>query len=497
MPDTPFPRPVITRRTLLTAAGAGAMAAALAACTADAPPIPAPTAIPSPTPWSPPAEPMGFPTGFTWGAATSAFQVEGSLTADGRTPSVWDTFAARAGTIRDGSTGEPAADQYRRYEEDIDLMASLGLSAYRFSLSWSRIVPTSTGTIESRGIDHYRRVIDALVSRGIRPAITLFHWDLPQWVQDAGGWVQRETADLFAEYAAACFEAFGDVEADWMTLNEPKTHAYVGHWYGAHAPGLRSPDVAAAAVHHQLLAHGRAVERFRLSGAAGRIGIALNLIPAYPTDPGEPEAAVRVDARENRLFLDPVLLGTYPDDAVGGDAGQLPANPVTFAGLQKAGDLETIAAPLDFLAVQYYGVTGVRPDGRETQVAPTSAAPWQQMLPEGMHDLLTRLATEYPAIPLLITENGIPDRSPAVTVDDPERLEFFRAHFQQASRAIADGVPLEGYYVWSLLDNFEWAEGYTQRWGIIAVDFQTQERLPKRSAEFYDDVIAATAVPPA
>ncbi|MEU1970551.1 GH1 family beta-glucosidase [Microbacterium sp. NPDC019599] len=490
--DVPARLPArFSRRTLFAMAGGGALAAALAACAPGGSTTPTPTASAS---WMPPAKPMAFPQGFVWGAATSAYQVEGSVTADGRLPSVWDTFAARAGAIRDGSTGDPAADQYVRYAQDVDLMAGLGLGAYRFSLAWPRIQPTGSGPANAAGLDHYRRVVDALVERGIRPAITLFHWDLPQALQDAGGWAKRETALRFADYAELCFDALGDVEADWMTLNEPKTHAFVGHWYGAHAPGLRSPDVAAAAVHHQLLAHGLAVERFRESGAAGRIGIPLNLVSAYPLDAGRADGLARLDARENRLFLDPVLKGTYPDEAIGSLPGQLPARPAAWMTVQEDGDLETISAPIDFLAVQYYGVTGVDASGNETSIAPTSAATWQQIKAEGLYDLLMRIVRDYPAIPLLITENGIPDPTPDLTVDDPERIEFLRTHFQQAARSIADGAPLEAYYVWSLLDNFEWAEGYQQRWGIVAVDFQTQERTPKRSAEWYSGVIAANAV---
>ncbi|WP_243074956.1 GH1 family beta-glucosidase [Microbacterium sp. SS28] len=480
-----------SRRALFALAGGGALAAALAACApGGGSAAPVPTASGS---WAPPAEPIVFPKGFVWGAATSAYQVEGSVSADGRAPSVWDTFAAKPRAIRDGSTGDPAADQYVRYADDIDLMAGLGLGAYRFSLSWSRIQPSGSGAVNLAALDHYRRVVDTLLDKGIRPAITLFHWDLPQALQDVGGWAKRDTALRFADYAEICFDALGDVEADWMTLNEPKTHAYVGHWYGSHAPGLRNPDLAVAAVHHQLLGHGLAVQRFRESRAKGRIGIALNLVSAYPLAQ-ETEGLERVDARENRFFLDPVLRGTYPDEAIGGLPGQIPARPAAFMLLQEDGDLETISEPTDFLAVQYYGVTGVDATGAEGSVAPTSAARWQQIRAEGLYDLLLRLVRDYPAIPLLITENGIPDPTPELTVDDPHRIDFFRTHFQQAARAIWDGAPLEAYYVWSLLDNFEWAEGYRQRWGIIAVDFETQERTPKRSAEWYAGVIEANAV---
>ncbi len=490
MPAVPHRRSDLTRRTFLLATGGGALAAALASCT---PPgsVAGPTRTPT---WTPPTQPMAFPQGYTWGASTSAFQIEGALDADGRGPSIWDTFAAQPGTIVDGSTGDPAADQYHRYAEDVALMGTLGLGAYRFSISWSRVLPTGAGAVNQKGLDYYRRLVDALAGAGIHPTITLFHWDLPQALQDAGGWTSRDIAERFADYAEVCFDALGPSAADWLTLNEPKTHAFVGHWYGVHAPGLRDPDIAAAAVHHQLLAHGRAVQRFRELGTPGRIGPALNLIPVIATEPDDPDAATSTDARENRLFLDPILLGTYPDDAIGPEPGRLPADPAEFRDLQRSGDLDVISTPCDLLAIQYYGVTGIDGGGNTVEIAPTSAAAWQQIHPAGLYDLLIRLKDEYPAIPLIITENGVPDRTAEITVDDPERVDFLRAHFQQSARAIADGVPLEGHYVWSLLDNFEWAEGYTQRWGIVAVDFATQERRPKRSAEFFSSVIMANAV---
>lgn len=482
--------PGLSRRAFLALTGGAALTAGLAACTDPELPAPTPSGM-----WMPPAGALSFPEGYTWGAATSAFQVEGSTTADGRGPSIWDTFAAEPGRVAGGATGDPGADHYRRWQDDVDMMATLGLGAYRFSVAWPRIQPTGSGAPNQAGIDFYRRLVDELQGRGIRPAITLYHWDLPQPLQDAGGWTARQTSERFADYAAIMFEALGDVEADWLTINEPKTTAFVGHRYGAHAPGISDPDAASAAVHHQLLAHGLAVQRFRASGAAGRIGIALNLTPIYSVDPNpQTPAAVRLDASENRLFLDPVLLGSYPEDAIGPLSGQLPADVDAFTALQLPGDLELISSPIDLLAVQYYGMAAVDRSGRYVALHPTSAAEWQQIWPEGLYDLLMRLARDYAPIPLAITENGMPDPTAELTVDDPYRVEFLRAHFQQAWRAIQDGSTLEAHYVWSLLDNFEWAEGYTQRWGIVAVDFDTQERTPKRSAEFFAGVIAANAV---
>ncbi len=474
---------MLDRRQFLALGGGTALALGIAGCT---------TANPQSTPQ--PGERVQFPAGYTWGAATSAFQVEGSTTADGRGRSIWDTFAAKPGRIRGGATGDPAADHYRRWEEDLGLMSELGLGAYRFSVAWPRIQPDGSGPVNQKGLDFYRRLVAGLLERGIHPGITLYHWDLPQALQDAGGWPSRDTAQRFADYAEIMFDALGDTGADWFTINEPKTTAFVGHWYGGHAPGLSDPDAAVAAVHHQLLAHGLAVQRFRQAQRSGRIGIALNLLPVYPVGEDAEPAGQRIDAAENRLFLDPVLLGSYPDDAIGAGGGSVPADPARFRALIREGDLEIISSQNDLLAIQYYGVTGADSAGNQVRIYPTSNAPWQQIYPEGLYDLLVRLRDEYPAIPIVITENGMPDETPELTVDDPYRVQFLRNHFVQAHRAIEAGVPLEAHYVWSLLDNFEWAEGYEQRWGIIAVDFETQQRTLKSSAQFYREVIAENAV---
>jgi beta-glucosidase len=450
--------------------------------------------VAAPGPWTPPTDPMPFPRGFTWGAATSAYQVEGSTKADGRGVSIWDTFTARPGVIADGSTGDPAADHYRLWEHDLDLMARLGLKSYRFSIAWPRIVPLGKGAINQKGLDFYRGLIDGLVQRNIKPAITMYHWDLPQPLQDVGGWANRETAYHFADYADILFGAFGDVDADWFTINEPKTTAYVGYADGSQAPGLQDGNAAGAAVHYQLLAHGLAVQRFRASGAKGRIGIALSLLPAYPASVAAKQAARYADGAENRLFLDPVLLGKYPTDAIGGLPGQIGLGSTSFFSNVLPGDLAIISTKCDLLAVQYYGVTVIDTNGFEVYTHPISDATWQQIYAPGLYELLMRITRDYPRIPLVITENGMPDPTATLTTDDPYRVTFLRNHFIQASRAIAAGVPLEGYYVWSLLDNFEWAEGYTQRWGIVAVDFTTQQRLPKKSAAFLSSVIRANSV---
>lgn len=486
----------VSRRDVLRLGGGALALGALAACTpgSDAP---SPVASATPT-WTPPAAPMRLPDGFVLGAATSAFQVEGSTTSDGRGTSIWDTFAAQPGHVRGGATGDPAADHYRRWEQDVDLMAELGLDGYRFSVAWPRVQPTGSGSVNQAGVDFYRRLVDRLLERGIEPAVTLYHWDLPQPLQDRGGWAARDTASRFADYAAIVVDALPDVTGPWLTINEPKTTAYVGYGSGYHAPGVSDVDQMVAAVHDQLLGHGLAVQAFRASGATGRIGIALNLQPVYPAGAGAHDAAVRADAVENRLFLDPVLVGAYPDDAIGDLPGQIPADPAVLDALVRDGDLATVSEPLDVLAIQYYGVTGVDSSGQNVRLYPTSDAPWQQVHPEGLYETLVRVRDDYPgAPPLVITENGIPDRTPEGTTDDAERVAFLRAHLQQVARAVGDGVDVRAYYAWSLLDNFEWAEGLDQRWGLVHVDFETQERTPKSSARWYADVVAQHAVPPA
>lgn len=483
--------PLVGRRTVLEM-GCGLVGLGLLAACADDDHENHPQ--PSTNAWTAPAEPLRFPQGFVWGAATAAFQVEGSTTADGRGVSIWDTFTAQPGRIDDGSTGEPTADQYQRWESDLDLLVDLGLQAYRFSVSWPRIVPTGSGEINQKGIDHYRRLVDGMLDRGLHPAITLYHWDLPQPLQDAGGWAARETTDRFAEYAHVMFEALRDVDATWLTINEPKTTAMVGYAGTEHAPALGDLDAGLASVHHQLLAHGKAVEAFRAVGGKGGIGIALNLMPIYGAV-GADAAAERLDAAENRLYLDPLLRGQYPDEAIGPAGGQLHGDRDAFDALVLPGDLQTISAPCDVLAVQYYGSAGVDKAGTFLQMFPPSPAGWQQVHAEGLYDLLVRLTADYTDLPpLIISENGIPDPDAQGQIEDPARMAFLRTHLQQAARAVAEGVDLRQYYAWSFLDNFEWARGMTQRWGIVHVDYETQRRTPKASAYWYSGVVKANAV---
>ena len=433
---------------------------------------------------------LRFPDGFTWGAATSAYQVEGATTEDGRGESVWDAFCREQGRVRGGHTGDIAADHYHRYPADLDLMKSLGLHSYRFSIAWPRVMPDGVGPVNRRGIDFYRRLVDGLHARGIQPMATLFHWDLPQSMQDKGGWESRDAAFRFADYATNVFAALGDDVPTWLTINEPKTVVQNGYLMGIHAPGLTVSDAAYAVAHHLPLAHGLAVQALRVGGVKGRIGPALNLHPVYPADDsaGARRAATLHDGYENRLYLDPIFRGRYPADVLA-DLGPNSR----LAEVILDGDLSIISAPVDLLAIQYYCPYYIDAAGQSVNRWPTSQAFWQQIYPEGMYDVLTRVTRDYGRVPISITENGLPSADqlgPDDTVDDEARVSFLREHFAAAHRAIKDGVPLESYHVWSLLDNFEWQQGYDERWGLVYVDYATQRRVPKRSARWYQQVIA-------
>ncbi|MET7749764.1 GH1 family beta-glucosidase [Micromonospora sp. NPDC005367] len=433
--------------------------------------------------------PLRFPPGFVWGASTSAYQIEGAVKEDGRGESVWDTFSRTPGRTRNGDTGDVAADHYRRYREDLDLMRDLGLGSYRFSIAWPRIQADGTGAPNQRGLDFYRRLVDGLHERGITPMATLFHWDLPQALQDAGGWESRDTAYRFADYAETLFRALGDRVPVWLTINEPKTVVQNGYLSGHHAPGRQDPEAAYLVAHHLQLAHGLAVRALRATGP-GRIGPALNLHPCYPAD-DSPEAAAAArlyDGYENRLYLDSVFAGRYPQDVL----ADLGPQSRMVQGIAD-GDLEIISSPIDILAVQYYTPIYVTAGGGTARRWPTSEADWQQIYPQGMYDILTRVTRDYGPIPLTVTENGLPTADTLDadgTVDDAGRVAFLRDHLAAAHRAVTAGVPLESFHVWSLLDNFEWDEGYDQRWGLVYVDYPTQRRILKRSAHWYRAVIA-------
>ena len=444
----------------------------------------------------------GFPTDFVWGTATAAYQIEGAVTEDGRGPSIWDTFSHTTGKIVDGSTGDMADDHYHRYAEDIAIMSDLGMNAYRFSLAWPRIFPSGSGDLNQRGLDFYRRLAEACVDRGITPYATLYHWDLPQPLEDAGGWLDRGTAERFRDYAAATQQALGDVVTHWITLNEPWCSAFLGYAVGVHAPGKTVGAEAMRAAHHLLLGHGLAIQAMR-EGPAGTLGITLNLssVRAASDSTQDQEAARRLDGLSNRLFLDPVLLGRYPDDVLENAS-------VTEWFEQMGDDLKVIAAPIDFIGVNYYtrhtvagpddavfrGPTIIGPDGTEgVRDIDTGAQKTQmewEVHPDGLIDVIRLVSDRAPSLPVYVTENGAayPDEVTADgTVDDEDRRHFFELHLNAAREAIDQGLPLRGYFAWSLLDNFEWAFGYSRRFGIVYVDYETQQRIVKRSGHWFRD----------
>ena len=442
---------------------------------------------------------VSFPDGFLWGAATAAYQIEGAVEEDGRTASIWDVFAHTPGKVRHGDTGDIACDAYHRLEEDLDLIASLGLKAYRFSIAWPRVQPGGSGPLNQRGLDYYRRLLDGLHSRGVQPVVTQYHWDLPQELQERGGWVARETSERFAEYAALVAAELDDRVPMWITVNEPWVAAFVGHLEGRHAPGIQDEASALAAAHHLLLGHGRALAAMREQGVRGQVGVALNLSDIRPATAAEPDRAAtrRVDGNENRLFLDPLFKGSYPADMIEHYAA------VSDFGFVHEGDLEVIATPIDFLGINYYEhhrVAADIDDDRGFVKLPDAGhltAGGIGIHPEGLLAILTRVSREYTDLPIYVTENGAAFHDyvdPEGGVDDDERIAFLDGHLRAAAAAIAGGVDLRGYFAWSLMDNFEWAEGYSLRFGLLYVDYRTQQRIPKQSARWFAEVIAGNAV---
>ncbi|NMR19146.1 GH1 family beta-glucosidase [Cellulomonas fimi] len=464
-----------------------------------------------------------FPPGFLWGAATAAFQIEGAAHEDGRRDSIWDTFSRVPGAVADAHHGDVACDHYHRMPEDVALMADLHLASYRFSTSWARVRPDG-GAVNPLGLDFYSRLVDELLTRGIAPWVTLYHWDLPQALEDRGGWTNRDTAYRFAEYAVTMHEALGDRVDVWTTLNEPWCSAFLGYTAGVHAPGRQSREDGLAAAHHLLLGHGLAVQELRSRAPQASLGITLNLTvadPLDPTDPRDVEAARRIDGQFNRIFLDPLLRGAYPADVLDDVA------PYGLLSHVKDGDLAVVSTPIDALGVNYYhgeavshrpppaGHSGQAPVRRPTSSPfpaahdahshprglPVTGMGWE-VQPEGLTRLLLRLQEEYtgPAgVALYVTENGaayddVPDADGYVQDDD--RLAFVDAHLRAVHDAVAHGVDVRGYFAWSLLDNFEWAWGYHQRFGIVRVDYDTQVRTPKASARWYSSVAQTNAVPP-
>jgi beta-glucosidase len=443
---------------------------------------------------------VAFPSNFVWGAATAAYQIEGAWDKDGKGESIWDRFSHTPGKVSNGDTGDVACDHYHRWREDIALMRHLGLSAYRFSISWPRLLPVGWGRVNAPGIDFYGRLVDGLLEAGIEPFVTLYHWDLPQALQDSGGWPARSTAEAFVEYAELASRKLGDRVKHWMTLNEPYVSAFVGHLEGRHAPGHSDLDEALAAAHHLVLAHGWAVPEIRRNSPGADVGIVLNLsghTPASPSD-ADREAAYLADGKLNRWFLDSLSGRGYPADVTDHFARPM--------GFVRGGDQEVVAVPIDFLGVNHYCREVVRSVAiPESSNEPrtvfrnpeTTEMDWE-VYPQGLYELLCRLDADYDFPAFYVTENGAayPDEvGPDGQVEDPQRIAYVREYLRAAGQAMEEGVPLRGYFVWSLLDNFEWALGYSKRFGLIHVDFETGERIPKASAHWYRDTVAARAIP--
>ena len=467
---------------------------------------------------------LHFPTGFLWGAATAAYQIEGAAAEDGRTPSIWDTYSHTPGRVRNGDTGDIAADHYHRFRDDVALMAELGLKAYRFSVSWPRVQPTGRGPAVERGLDFYRNLVDELLGAGITPVATLYHWDLPQELEDAGGWPARDTAERFGDYAAIMGEALGDRVRYWTTLNEPWCSAYLGYGSGVHAPGRTDPAHALQAAHHLNLGHGRAVTALRgilPAGADPQLSVTLNLhqVRALTDSPADVDAARRIDAVGNRVFLGPILTGEYP-----ADLREDTAHLVDWDALVQPGDLAAASTPIDLLGINYYAPTLVSAgtggsaaeNARNDAHGNSDHSPWPgaesvvfhqppgertamnwSIDASGLRDLLGRIAAEHPDLPMMITENGAAFEdyvNPEGEVRDPERIAYVRAHLAAVHAAIADGADVRGYFLWSLMDNFEWAYGYSKRFGAVYVDYPTQRRIPKSSARWYTETIRRNAV---
>jgi beta-glucosidase len=432
----------------------------------------------------------GVPADFVWGVATAAYQVEGAADADGRGESIWDRFCATPGKVRAGDSGAVACDFYHRYPQDVGLMRELGVDAFRFSVAWPRVLPDGRGRVNEAGLDFYDRLVDALLDAGIRPFVTLYHWDLPQRIEDVGGWPERGTADAFAEFAEVVAGRLGDRVDHWTTQNEPYIVAWLGYGRGEHAPGRASSEDAVAASHHVLLAHGLAVNVLREASPGAEVGITLDLWPVHRAHDtrADAEAAQQVDGLRNRWFLDPLFRAEYPADT----AARLAPPPV------RDGDMALIATPVDFLGVNVYSRSVVQADPRGAPVhvlpqrRPLTDAGWE-VYPPSIYEVLTRVAADYGPAKLYVTENGAAFadvRTHDGEVHDLERVDFLAGYVAEVERAVAEGVPVAGYFVWSLLDNFEWAHGYSKRFGIVYVDYPTLERVPKDSFYWYRDHIA-------
>jgi beta-glucosidase len=435
-----------------------------------------------------------FPGDFVWGVATSSYQIEGAVTADGRQPSIWDTFAHTPGKVAGGDTGDIACDHYHRWRDDIELMRTIGVDAYRFSIAWPRVQPGGDGPVSTAGLGFYDRLVDALLAAGITPYPTLYHWDLPQALQDRGGWTDRDTAERFAEYAGPVAAALGDRVTHWTTLNEPRCSAWIGHLEGRHAPGISDIHAAVPASYHLLLGHGLAAQAIRAERPDARVSLVHLLSPCEPASASQADidAAARYDGHVNRWWLDPVYGRGFPEDMLRVYQADLPV---------KSGDEAAIAAPLDWLGVNYYTPSviaadpgGPPPYAREVGApdgAPRTMLDWE-IRADGLERVLVRVSEEYGASRIMVTENGSA-WADTVTGDgevhDKDRLRYLREHIAACQRAAGRGVPVAGYFAWSLLDNFEWAEGYRPRFGLVYVDFVTQRRIVKDSGTAYADII--------
>lgn len=447
-----------------------------------------------------------FPDGFLWGAATSSFQIEGATEADGRGESIWDRFCATPGKIADGTDGRIACDHYHRWAEDIGLLDALGVAAYRFSIAWPRILPAGRGAVAEAGLDFYDKLVDGLLAKDIQPWVTLYHWDLPQALQDLGGWPSRDTCEAFVEYADVVSRRLGDRVKHWITHNEPWCIAHLGHLSGEQAPGLSSWEAMLPAAHHVMLSHGMAVPVIRANSADAKVGIVINLTPAEPASPSDAdvEATRKYDGWFNRWYLDPVHGRGYPKDVVADFVkdGHIPDDTLPFV---RPGDFETMAVSTDFLGINYYSRAVCRSesipedenDPQEVFASDDVTDMGWEVSPKGLTDILVRLERDYGSQDLYVTENGCayptgPDADGRIR--DVERQRYFESHAAACLDAIEQGVPLRGYFAWSLMDNFEWAYGYEKRFGLVHVDYETQERTLKDSAHTYRNIISRNAV---
>ncbi|MCP4643423.1 MAG: beta-glucosidase [bacterium] len=444
---------------------------------------------------------LRFPEGFVWGTATAAYQIEGAWDEDGKGPSVWDTFCHEPGKVADGTTGDVAADHYHLYEQDVQLMADLGLQAYRFSVSWPRIIPDGSGAVNQAGLDFYDRLVDSLCAKNIAPYLTLFHWDLPQALQDKEGWANRETMRHFADYAGVVADRLGDRVKHWITHNEPSVVVLLGHFLGEYAPGLTDPMAAFKTAHHLMVSHGLATQAVRSAAGDADVGITLNLGPVHPASDSDEDkaAALRFDGIINRFYLDPLFRGQYPEDTA-------KMMELVMPEIQP-GDMETVQEPIDFLGVNYYTRFVIKHDPDVMLIEASEVQPegndysmmWEIYKP-GLGELLTRLHEDYAPARMTITENGVcvPD---GVDFDgqvrDYRRTEYLRDNFEQLHRAIASGIPIDGYFLWSLMDNFEWSHGNRMRFGVVHLDYGTLVRTVKQSGRWYADVIRDNGFDPA